>query len=80
MKKPKVTYLILICIASLFSSCKKEYVCECTYTTTLSGSSASSYDSKKFKDKRKAAEVSCKKEEKDFEYAGAQISIRCKLN
>jgi|GEM_PF-2096838 len=80
MKHLITALFICIIIVALFTSCKKEHVCECTYTTTLSGSSSSTYDSKKFKDKRKGAEASCKKEEKDFEYAGAQISIRCKLN
>lgn len=80
MKRHLFVTILGFTIICVTTSCKKEHVCECTYTTTLSGTSTSTYDSKVFKDKRKNAESSCKKEEKDFGYNSAQISIRCKLN
>ena len=37
----KITYLSIVLAGLAFASCKKDRVCECTYTSTAPGSSSS---------------------------------------
>ncbi|MDZ4665283.1 MAG: hypothetical protein SGJ15_10435 [Bacteroidota bacterium] len=40
----KITYLSIVFAGLAFASCKKDRVCECTYTSTAPGSSSSTYE------------------------------------
>jgi hypothetical protein len=55
----KITILSIAFIAISFASCKKDYTCSCTYTTTEPGAPTTEYSTVFKKTSKKSAKSAC---------------------
>lgn len=72
----KVLFLGAVVLGIGFTSCKKEYVCECT--TTTAGVSAAPV-STTIKDKKSKAKETCEKGTKEVSSLGVTVKTECKI-
>ncbi len=78
MKKTILFTSAILIAGTLFTSCKKDYRCECTKTyTSGSGSSTSNYSVYTYKDTRNRAETRCNENASSGADLGGNYSINC---
>ncbi|MES2567675.1 MAG: hypothetical protein V4565_12460 [Bacteroidota bacterium] len=80
MKKAILLAGVLLAIGSSMTSCKKDYVCECSKTYTGSSSSTTSdYSKYTYKDSRKRAEDRCNENTTSGTDLFGDYSINCQI-
>lgn len=76
MKKALLTAAIL---GFMVSSCKKNYTCECTETSSDPSEPASTYKYSTGKVKKKDAEAFCSNLESTYSFFGTTYTEKCEL-
>jgi len=80
MKKTILFSSALLMVGSLFTSCKKDYRCECSKTyTSGTGSSTTNYSVYTYKDNRNRAETRCNENTNSGGDLGGNYSINCEI-
>lgn len=77
----KITLLAIAFLALSFASCKKDYVCSCTSSSTVPGSTADTYEYTIVGAKKGDAKKMCIKTTSDDTYGGTTYTSTrdCKL-
>ncbi|HWY12664.1 MAG TPA: hypothetical protein VN026_15125 [Bacteroidia bacterium] len=80
MKKLIFVIAGVIVVATSTTSCKKDYICNCSKTyTSGSGTSTSDYSKYTYKDTRKRAEDRCNANESTSSDIFGNYSINCQI-
>jgi hypothetical protein len=70
----------LLMLGALTTSCKKDYVCQCSKTyTDGSGSSTNNYSMYTYRDTRSRAEGRCNENTKSGSDLGGNYSVNCQI-
>lgn len=77
MKKQCVSALIVLGIVFGMNSCKKDWTCKCTFTTTYPGGVSTTSDLEYFKEMTKS---DAKKKCDDGDSSGGNTTVDCELN
>ena len=80
MKKIMLSIITLASLSTVFTSCKKDYVCECSKTyTSGSGSTTNDYSKYTYKDTRTNAESRCNANNDSGNDFFGNYSINCQI-
>lgn len=80
MKNLLLTACSLLLMATAFTSCKKDYTCQCSKTyTTGSGTNTNNYSVYTYKENRARAEERCNENTKSGTDLFGNYSINCQI-
>ncbi|MBP7810105.1 MAG: hypothetical protein KA163_12485 [Bacteroidia bacterium] len=80
MKKLMIAAGVLLFVGTTATSCKKDYVCNCSKTyTSGSGTSTHDYSTYTYKENRKRAEDRCNENTKSGSDFWGNYSINCQI-
>lgn len=78
--KKIITCVTVAAIAMTFASCKKDYSCTCTTTTSATGIPATTSKVSLGKQTKKDAESACNGKSSSASSGGVTVTISCKLD